>query len=247
MAPVAPRIARSRGISTYTDPGPSTWSRSNYESPALLPVYPHPRTKANPPPLPKQESRTPIPGYTLSRHVYPAAYPRTLSGAVKTKDSKKLSYLDDPFGPVASSDKEKRKALIVEAAIVVQKKAIRATEQQLRTREEAERVAKEGSEPALWIAANRFLRSTSQSPKSRKQPGISLIVVHANGYCKEMWEPMLKTLLSSEDGKPTSVSEQVDEIWTLDLANHGESYGLNDGMLGDVFSWSDVVSEILQV
>lgn len=85
----------------------------------------------------------------------------------------------------------------------------------------------------LWNCLNRYVR------KGATGDGLTLFFTHANGFPKEVWEPVIKRILNSPSG------EQVDEIWSWEAVQHGDSYLLNGESLGYLFDWADNGRDIL--
>lgn len=198
----------------------------------LLPLLPPPTNSKTPGlALPTRPERQPLPGYTLTRHTFPGAYPRTAPGFVSYEN--KWRETDDPLGDVYSADKKQRALLIDRAVDKVRETYLAAG---ARTAEEI--TAQQIEEPLVRLAVNRFTRTDLlRGGPRRGERGLTLIVCHANGFHKEMWEETLREMTD----RATS-GAQVDEIWALDFANQGESFRLNGGMIGPVASWADCVS-----
>jgi hypothetical protein len=201
----------------------------------LLPLLPPPVTERSPAArLPSRPDRQPLPGYTLTRHTFPGAYPRTAPGFVSYDN--KFNETDDPLGNVYSSDKKERLKLIDEAVGKVRQVYLEAG---ARTAQDVEK--SEIDEPVVRLAVNRFVRK-DLSTSSSDDRGITLVVCHANGFHKEMWEETIHAFLAYNNFKPGSSQIKVDEIWALDFANQGESFRLNGGRIGPIASWADCVS-----
>ncbi|CAE6492286.1 unnamed protein product [Rhizoctonia solani] len=96
------------------------------------------------------------------------------------------------------------------------------------------------SDAAIWTVANRY---APEKPRvGASSPGVTVVLFHATGFHKEIWETTLKCLLSTPQGQG-----RIDEIWALDAASHGDSGLLNKDGLGDIFQveWSDHTRDIL--
>ncbi len=212
-------------LSSY--PRPSTTSPPT--SPRLfIPLQAPP--SAEPPHLSLLDRNSPLDGFKFSRHVFQAAYPRSSEGSA-VDPSHAVKRNDDPFGPVSSKDKKERKSLIKKAA-----------ENTVKARLEARRRYESPTsinEPGMYIAANRFLRKNPASQST----GLTLFCVHANGFHKEEWEPTFQRLLRLEKDAPVD-APRIDEIWMMDIATHGESFALNEGVVGPITDWLDVVGLI---
>lgn len=184
--------------------------------------------------LPARPDRQPLPGYTLTRHTFPGAYPRTAPGFVSYDN--KFSETDDPLGNVYSSNKGERLKLIDQAVTKVREVYLEAGARTVQDIENSEI-----DEPVVQLAVNRFVRNDLLASPSDESTGITLIVCHANGFHKEMWEETIRAFLAY-NSKSGSTQIKVDEIWALDFANQGESFRLNGGRIGPIASWADCVS-----
>ncbi|KAJ9122427.1 hypothetical protein QFC22_001852 [Naganishia vaughanmartiniae] len=197
----------------------------------LLPLLPPPTSQRSLiTRLPARPDRQPLPGYTLTRHTFPGAYPRTAPGFISYENNFKET--DDPLGNVYSSNKNERAKLIDQA---INKVIEVYTEAGARTAKDIEK--SEIDEPVVRLAVNRFVRNDFSTSTS-DDAGVTLIVCHANGFHKEMWEETLREFLA-HNSKPGGTQIAVDEIWALDFANQGESFRLNGGRIGPVASWAD--------
>jgi pimeloyl-ACP methyl ester carboxylesterase len=92
----------------------------------------------------------------------------------------------------------------------------------------------EGSKKVLWNCINRYVKKGS-----RGESGLTLFFAHANGFFKEIWEPVLQHLLSNASGV------QIDEVWTWEAIQHGDSALINKDNLGGIFDWMDNSRDIL--
>jgi hypothetical protein len=240
-------------FSTYAHPPPRFPNEKYNYTPtdppvALLPLHPPPRLGQDQPrPTLDRRRKAPleIPGYTLSRHTFPAAWPRTLPGNV-CEDGESTKALFDPYGKPTGAGKAERKEAIGKAALTCAEKYTEALSRRRKgTVEEAK------DEKRLWSAMDRYtLNSTPTSTNNPTGDGqrrpVTLLCCHANGFHKEMFVPTLNSLLpllsdrTNSEGKRDKV--EVEEILLVDIYNHGESYLLNDGNVGVVGEWGDTVS-----
>ncbi|KAG9092316.1 hypothetical protein FS749_015837 [Ceratobasidium sp. UAMH 11750] len=94
-------------------------------------------------------------------------------------------------------------------------------------------------ETVMWNVVNRYARAQPPDGYSR---GVTLIVAHATGFHKEIWDTTFRFIISTLES--SSHSPHITEIWAIDAANHGDSAVLNDGKLGDVYEWSDHTRDI---
>ncbi|MBW0533050.1 hypothetical protein O181_072765, partial [Austropuccinia psidii MF-1] len=92
-------------------------------------------------------------------------------------------------------------------------------------------------QPQLFISVARYYRKP-QFITPLHHP-LTLLLTHANGLHKETWEPTLAHLLSSSAG------QNILEVWSFDVVNHGQSATINRSHLGTVFDWSDNARDIL--
>jgi hypothetical protein len=81
----------------------------------------------------------------------------------------------------------------------------------------------DGHPRVLWNCLNRYVR---QGLDESSSTGITLFLAHATGFPKEIWEPTLGHLLSSQD-----VVGLVDEIWSWEAVQHGDAGLINASSL----------------
>ncbi|KAH7337715.1 Alpha/beta hydrolase family-domain-containing protein [Rhizoctonia solani] len=165
-------------------------------------------------------SRTLLPGWTCSTHVFQAATPRESA----------------PPGPTA------RGAASVPAEISkAERQAL--TEARFNEIKELREAIYFGAktfpvnDATMWTVANRY---TPEKPRVGAGPTVTIVLSHGTGFHKEIWETTLKYLLSTPQGQAN-----IDEIWALDAANHGDSGLLNKDSLGEIFEWSDHARDII--
>ena len=159
--------------------------------------------------------------YTLSAHIFPGATPRTTP----------IVPLPDP--PKWTSDKDTYKAAVRRVA---EELAVYKAKQY-----NGELDALLRDERQWWVAVDRYVRKGIRSSEGK---GVTLICLPAAGFSKEVgviiarvlclgadiqrmgqiWEPTLHYLVSQFSA---SANYQVDEIWTWDPANHGDSALIN--------------------
>ncbi|CAE6478454.1 hypothetical protein ACGC1H_006298 [Rhizoctonia solani] len=161
-------------------------------------------------------NRTLVPGWTCSTHVFRAAAPR---------ESAPPSSAARATAP-AEMTKTERLAL-------VQAKYSKITE--LR-QEIASGKTFPVNDATMWMVANRYI---PDKPRVGASPAVTVLLSHATGFHKEIWETTLRYLLSTQG------HAHIDEIWALDAANHGDSALLNKDNLGEIFEWSDHARDIL--
>ncbi|THH11139.1 hypothetical protein EW146_g8142 [Bondarzewia mesenterica] len=88
----------------------------------------------------------------------------------------------------------------------------------------------EGSRAVLWNCLNRYVRRAVPKEKNRKH--LTLFFAHANGLHKEV-------------GTLTEVLTCIDEVWTFDAVQHGDSGLINAAQLRGIFDWADNARDIL--
>lgn len=87
----------------------------------------------------------------------------------------------------------------------------------------------------LWSVVNRYVRNGNGG-------GLTLLLLHANGLHKETFEPTLRHLLQAAD---EDSQYRIDEVWSLDAVQHGDSGLVNGQDLGALFIWHDHARDIL--
>ncbi|PWN53047.1 hypothetical protein IE53DRAFT_373235 [Violaceomyces palustris] len=117
--------------------------------------------------------------------------------------------------------------------------------------------ARQHNEAQLWGCVERIVpvyeaplhgEPSSAGNPSYDQPGITLVIGHANGFHKEVWEPTLQSLVRSIAQSPEYSSKiRIDEIWNFDCTHAGEAGSINRENLGEVISWFDHPRDILQL
>lgn len=98
------------------------------------------------------------------------------------------------------------------------------------------------SEKPLWVCVNRFVRKSpvrGGQEKGRKR--VTLLLAHGNGFGKECWEPALvHMLLNGKDTDPI-----IEEIWSWEAVNHGDSALINGQSLSAFYDWLDNSRDII--
>ncbi|KIL59531.1 hypothetical protein M378DRAFT_169193 [Amanita muscaria Koide BX008] len=90
----------------------------------------------------------------------------------------------------------------------------------------------------LWICVNRYYKVDAGKRKESNKRGLTLFFAHAVGFVKEIWEPTIKHLLASS-------SDLIDEIWTWEAIQHGDSAPVNEKQLSCLYDWIDNGRDIL--
>lgn len=93
-------------------------------------------------------------------------------------------------------------------------------------------------EVILHQAVKQYIPLDNLSPKDGD---VTIISSHANGFPKEMYEPLFEDLLSSS----RSLNFRIRSIWIADVANQGASGVLNKDLLGDDPNLGDYARDIL--
>ena len=74
------------------------------------------------------------------------------------------------------------------------------------------------------------IRQYTPNDLSASQPGaVTIIAAHANGFPKELYEPMWEDLYESMKMK----GQAIRSIWIADVAPQGKSGALNEDVLGN--------------
>lgn len=112
--------------------------------------------------------------------------------------------------------------------------------------------AKTANEVQLWMTVNRIVPTTLEhDPERGVQPedprqGITLVLSHANGFHKEVFEPALDALLHKLQTEELRGKYRIDEIWNFDCTHSGQAGSINRHILGDTISWADHPRDVLK-
>ncbi|KAG0704980.1 hypothetical protein DFH29DRAFT_997255 [Suillus ampliporus] len=90
------------------------------------------------------------------------------------------------------------------------------------------------NEKLLWNCVNRYARKDQGGNARTKR--ITLFLVHAAGFPKEIWEITLCHLLAA--------CSVIDEIWSWESVQHGDAALLNRQNLSGSFDWTDNARDI---
>ncbi|KAH9927946.1 alpha/beta-hydrolase [Epithele typhae] len=205
------------------DPNSTTFTPPDlYELPSsrpqpLLPLRPPPLC-IYPPVLPSPPRKSLLDAtFALSTHLVPAAWPRT------TPEVPLLEL------PTWTPDKDAFRAAVRKTTTTL----MQTTEEHWK----GELDALPRNERPMWSCVNRYVRKGLKEAN-----GVTLFCAHANGFSKELWEPALLHLVS----RYSSIAKYaVDEIWSFEAANHGDSCLINEPALGGIFNWKDNSRDIL--
>ena len=98
----------------------------------------------------------------------------------------------------------------------------------------------ENQEENLKVHVKQYTPRSSQ----HFQPGaVTIIAAHANGFPKELYEPLWDDLYRFLHEK----GPKIQSIWIADVANQGASGILNENELGNDPSWSDHPRDLLYI
>lgn len=87
-------------------------------------------------------------------------------------------------------------------------------------------------EDILHLAVNQYIPLNNPHP----QPGdVTIIAAHAVGYHKELYEPLWDELAAQARLR----GWRIRSIWMADVAWHGESYRMNEELVGNSPGWYD--------
>lgn len=183
----------------------------------LLAIRPHPalRTPSLPSP-PRQDIFHK--DYVPSTHIVPAAFPRLAPDIP-------LPLLEIPprSDSISPAERQEKVATAVKQLIERQECFTQGT-----------MPGGHGQKP-LWNCVNRYVRTDRCNTAGT---GLTLFVAHANGFPKEISETMLRGLLDSP------AAPLVDEIWSWEAVQHGDSALLNAENLSGIFDWQDNARDI---
>ncbi|KAK4654675.1 hypothetical protein QC762_408280 [Podospora pseudocomata] len=95
-------------------------------------------------------------------------------------------------------------------------------------------------EEPLLLAVKQYIPLNNLTPS----PGdVSIIAAHANGFPKELYEPLWEDLLSLLNSRGV----QIRGIWIADVTHQGQSGILNEANLGNDPSWIDHTRDLLHL
>ncbi|KAK2760827.1 hypothetical protein FQN54_002066 [Arachnomyces sp. PD_36] len=102
------------------------------------------------------------------------------------------------------------------------------------------RATSAGQEDTLSLAVKQYIPLDNLSP----QPGdITVIGAHANGFCKELYEPLWDEI----HARSKQHGFRIRSIWIADFAVQGQSYVSNEDRLGNDPSWFDHSRDLLNL
>ncbi|KAI9932915.1 hypothetical protein ASPWEDRAFT_102265 [Aspergillus wentii DTO 134E9] len=95
-------------------------------------------------------------------------------------------------------------------------------------------------EDTLHLAVKQYIPLDNPNP----QPGdVTIIGAHANGFPKELYEPLWDELLARSKAN----GFRIRSIWMADVAHQGQSGVLNEHLLGNDPSWFDHPRDLLHM
>ncbi|KAG2076277.1 alpha/beta-hydrolase [Suillus decipiens] len=198
---------------TSSYPYTPTTLRASVKPRPWVPFKPHEGHIKVPSPLPfKLRSDDLLGTYNISTHIIPAANPRVTPN---------IPVFEPP--PLSSKRTESD----------IKKLGLEFLEQQARHGED--RYSRVTDERLLWNCVNRYVKKDREVNVGTK--GITLFLVHAVGFPKEIWETNLCYLLADCD--------VIDEIWSWESVQHGDSALLNRENLSGSFDWTDNARDIV--
>ncbi|EIW79715.1 alpha beta-hydrolase [Coniophora puteana RWD-64-598 SS2] len=181
----------------------------------MMPLVPPPVSACDYPPLPllsdslRSSFLSSLPGYFVSTHVLPAAYPRAPSS----------KWVPPPLHQTKAAHSARAEADF--QRLVALKEA-----------QEQETLSIPPREEVLFSTVKCY-RPTCQRSSGRP---VTLLLLHGIGLHKESWEPFLSDLSRSLE-RGSSVS--IDEIWSLEMVQHGDAGLINEHNQGEIFDAAD--------
>ncbi|KAF9924368.1 hypothetical protein FBU30_005638 [Linnemannia zychae] len=94
------------------------------------------------------------------------------------------------------------------------------------------------STPSFKLACNIYRRATPLATKGTVGATPPIIFTHANGFHKEIWEPVISRM------SPICANS---DIYAFDCRNHGDSAVLNKDILEKQFDWYWQAADILKI
>lgn len=240
--------------------------------PATRPSIPDPRPRIA---FTTTSTDFPSLNWIATSHFYPAAWPRSHPKSARSDiylpPPPVDSYIAPPADPESAKQAERRQRQADFDTIdkvfdtPLQKDASPRTELSLMAdpAHHSQRLAeaRQSNEAQLWSCVQRIVpvpqeplydsQSPSQ-PQSQSSPSptksITLVVCHANGFHKEIWEPALASLVQHLETTSDSqgIRFSVKEIWNFDCVHSGQAANLNRDTLGEIVSWFDHPRDVFQ-
>ncbi|CRG84887.1 hypothetical protein PISL3812_02065 [Talaromyces islandicus] len=102
------------------------------------------------------------------------------------------------------------------------------------------RATSTSQEETLHLAVKQYIPLDNPNPK----PGdVTIIAAHANGFPKELYEPLWEDLHARAKGQ----GFQIRSIWMADVAHQGQSGVMNENKLGNDPGWFDHSRDLLHL
>ncbi|KAH8808418.1 prolyl aminopeptidase-like protein [Xylogone sp. PMI_703] len=102
------------------------------------------------------------------------------------------------------------------------------------------RATAHSQEDVLHLAIKQYIPLDNLDPK---EGDITIIGAHANGFPKELYEPLWEDLLA----RSKKNGFRIRGIWMADVAQQGTSSILNEGLIGNDPSWMDHARDLLHM
>lgn len=206
--------------------------------------------------------------WVSTTHVYPAAWPRSHVRSAKSDiyDAQIPSASSLPPLPsdpqAAKVEQRRRRETDFEHYLQVcggkdydnQRKVMRTLRDGCLASGHTQRIteARTANEAQLWMTVNRIVPAPLEydpepnAPKKDTRQGLTLILAHANGFHKEVYEPAIQGLIHKLQSKELQGKHRIDEVWIFDCTHSGQAASINRDVLGDTVSWADHPRDMLK-
>jgi hypothetical protein len=102
------------------------------------------------------------------------------------------------------------------------------------------RATAQTQEDQLYLHVKQYIPLSNPEPQVGD---VTFIAAHANGFPKELYEPLFEDLLSQSKHQQW----RIRGIWIADLAHQGHSSVLNESLLGNDPGWDDHSRDLLHM
>ncbi|SNX82892.1 uncharacterized protein MEPE_01598 [Melanopsichium pennsylvanicum] len=204
--------------------------------------------------------------WIATTHVYPAAWPRSHVNSAKSDLYNPSLPSTSARGPIpsdpqaAKAEQRRRREVDFDHWLKVcggkehedQRKIMRALRNGCSKSGHTQRIteARAANEAQLWMTVNRIvptsLDNESSTHANDTREGITLIMAHANGFHKEIFEPALEAFVQKLQTDEFRGKYRINEIWNFDCTHSGQAGSINHDVLGDTISWVDHPRDILK-
>ncbi|SPO23475.1 uncharacterized protein UTRI_02154 [Ustilago trichophora] len=206
--------------------------------------------------------------WVATTHVYPAAWPRSHVRSAKSDiydaNLPSTSSLDPlPSDPqAAKAEQRRRREADFDHWLKIsggkehegQREVMRTLRKGCLKSGHTQRIteARTANEAQLWMTVNRIVPASLEydsEPNAQikdSREGITLILAHANGFHKEIFEPALEALIQKLQTQEFRGKYRIDEIWNFDCTHSGQAGNINRDLLGDKISWVDHPRDMLK-